>query len=158
MPRTKQTGRKTPSSSAVPAPTTTAGSIPKPMATKAARKQVGQLPADPVERAKIAARASKARRRYRPGTVALREIQRLQKSTETLIPRICFQRLVRQTAHAEKPDAKFSSLALCALQEAAEAYIISVLDDANLACIHAKRVTLMGKDIALAKRIRGERF
>ncbi len=151
MPRTKQTGRKTMvgSSSGV---NSAGATVVRPMATKAARKQVGQLP----EGVEGVRKSVAKRRKYRPGTVALREIHRLQKSTESVIPKLPFQRLVREVARAENPDARFSSLALCALQEAAEAYIVSVLDDANLACIHAKRVTLMAKDVALAQRIRGD--
>jgi len=96
-------------------------------------------------------------RRYRPGTVALREIRRYQKSTDLLIRKLPFQRLVREVAQAHKPDLRFQSAAILALQEAAEAYLVSLFEDTNLCAIHAKRVTIMPKDIQLARRIRGER-
>jgi histone H3 len=96
-------------------------------------------------------------RRYRPGTVALREIRRYQKSTDLLIARLPFQRLVRQIAQEFMLDVRFQSTALIALQEAAEAYIVGLFEDTNLCAIHAKRVTIMPKDIQLARRIRGER-
>ena len=95
--------------------------------------------------------------RYRPGTVALREIRRYQKSTELLIRKLPFQRLVREIAQDFKTDLRFQSLAIKALQEAAEAYLVGLFEDANLCAIHAKRVTIMPKDIQLARRIRGER-
>ena len=95
--------------------------------------------------------------RYRPGTVALREIRKFQKSTELLIRKLPFQRLVRDIAHDLKPDLRFQSAAIGALQEAAEAYIVGLFEDTNLCAIHAKRVTIMPKDLQLARRIRGER-
>jgi histone H3 len=95
--------------------------------------------------------------RYRPGTVALREIRRYQKTTELLIRKLPFQRLVREIAQDFKTDLRFQSSAIGALQEAAEAYLVSLFEDTNLCAIHAKRVTIMPKDIQLARRIRGER-
>lgn len=95
--------------------------------------------------------------RYRPGTVALREIRRYQKSSELLIRKLPFQRLVRELAYEIKTDLRFQSTALLALQEAAEAYIVGLFEDTNLCAIHAKRITIMPKDIQLARRIRGER-
>eukprot|EP00080_Pristionchus_pacificus_P020951 PDM80971.1 G protein-coupled receptor [Pristionchus pacificus] len=95
--------------------------------------------------------------RYRPGTVALREIRRYQKSTELLIRKLPFQRLVREIAQDFKTDLRFQSAAVGALQEAAEAYLVGLFEDTNLCAIHAKRVTIMPKDIQLARRIRGER-
>lgn len=95
--------------------------------------------------------------RYRPGTVALREIRRYQKSTELLIRKLPFQRLVRSIARDFKIDLRFQSSALAALQEAAEAYLVDLFEDTNLCAIHAKRVTIMPKDMMLARRIRGER-
>merc|ERR1711959_449141 len=95
--------------------------------------------------------------RYRPGTVALREIRKYQKSTELLIRRLPFQRLVREIAQEYKTDLRFQTSAVLALQEAAEAYMVSLFEDTNLCAIHAKRVTIMAKDIQLARRIRGER-
>ena len=95
--------------------------------------------------------------RFRPGTVALREIRRYQRSTELLIRKLPFQRLVREIAQDFKTDLRFQPSAIMALQEAAEAYLVGLFEDTNLCAIHAKRVTIMPKDIQLARRIRGER-
>ena len=97
-------------------------------------------------------------RKYRPGTVALREIRRYQKSTELLIRKLPFQRLVRELAQdLGKINIRFQSGVIMALQEASEAYLVGLLEDANLCAVHTKRVTIMTKDIQLAWRIRGER-
>ncbi|KAJ7826511.1 histone-fold-containing protein [Mycena leptocephala] len=80
--------------------------------------------------------------RFRPGTVALREIRRYQKSTEILIRKLPFQRLVREIAGDVRQDLRFQSSAIMALQEVAEAYLVSLFEDTNLAAIHAKRVTM----------------
>ena len=82
--------------------------------------------------------------RYRPGTVALREIRKYQKSTELLIRKLPFQRLVREIAQDFKTDLRFQSTAIMALQEAAEAYLVGLFEDTNLCAIHAKRVTGAG--------------
>ena len=95
--------------------------------------------------------------RYRPGIVALREIRRFQKSTELLIRKLPFQRLVREIAQEMKSDLRFQSAAVGALQEAAEAYLVALFEDTNLCAIHAKRITIFPKDMQLARRIRGER-
>ena len=95
--------------------------------------------------------------RYRPGTVALREIRRYQKSTELLIRKAPFWRIVREIAQNFKTDLRFQSSAINALQEASEAYLVGLFEDTNLCTIHAKRVTIMPRDIQLARRIRGER-
>ena len=95
--------------------------------------------------------------RYRPGTVALREIRRYQKSTDLLIRKLPLQRLVREVAQDFKTDLRFQSSAVMALQEASEAYLVGLFEDTNLCAIHAKRVTVMPKDMHLARRIRGER-
>lgn len=97
------------------------------------------------------------KRKFRPGTVALREIRRYQKTTELLIRRLPFQRLVREIAQDFKDDLRFQGEALQALQESAEAYLTGLFEDTNLCAIHAKRVTIMPKDVHLAQRIRGER-
>ena len=96
-------------------------------------------------------------RRFRPGTVALREIRRYQKSTDLLLRKRPFQRLVREIAQKIKADLRIQTTALLAIQEAAEAYLIGLFEDANLCALHAKRVTVMDRDIQLARRIRGER-
>jgi len=133
MARTKQTARKS-----------TGGKAPrKSLAMKAATKN--------------APRVDKKRpHRYRPGTVALREIRKYQKSTELLVRKAPFQRLVREIAHDINSDLRFQTMALAALQEAAEAYLVGLFEDTNLCAIHAKRVTIFPKDIQLARRIRGE--
>ena len=106
----------------------------------------------------------KKRYRYRPGTVALKQIRQYQKSTELLIRKLPFQRLVREIASDSEVitsplcgKVRFQSAAVMALQEAAEAYLVGLFEDTNLCAIHAKRVTIMPKDIQLARRIRGER-
>ncbi|ORY34901.1 histone H3 [Naematelia encephala] len=138
MARTKQTARKS-----------TGGKAPrKQLATKAARKSSATTGATG---------GVKKPHRYRPGTVALREIRRYQKSTELLIRKLPFQRLVREIAQDFKTDLRFQSSAVMALQEASEAYLVSLFEDTNLAAIHAKRVTIQPKDMALARRLRGER-
>ena len=95
--------------------------------------------------------------RFRPGTAALREIRKFQKSTDLLIRKLPFQRMVREIAQDFKTDLRFQSQAVLALQEASEAYLVGLFEDSNLCAIHAKRVTIMPKDIQLARRIRGER-
>ena len=115
------------------------------LATKAARKSAPT------------AGGVKKPHRYRPGTVALREIRKYQKSTDLLIRKLPFQRLVREIAQDFKTDLRFQSTAILALQEASEAYLVGLFEDTNLCAIHAKRVTIMPKDIQLARRIRGER-
>lgn len=134
MARTKQTARK---SSGGKAPRTQ-------LATMAARKSAP------------ATGGVKKPHRYRPGTVALREVRKLQKTTDLLIRKVPFQRLVREITQEFRTDIRFQSQALGALQEATEAYLVGLFEDCNLCAIHAKRVTIMPKDIQLARRIRGE--
>ena len=93
-----------------------------------------------------------------PGTVALRKSRRYQKTTDLLIQKLPFQRLVREIAQDIKEDIRFQSTALLAIQEASEAYLVGLFEDTNLCAIHARRVTIMPKDIQLARRIRGERY
>lgn len=135
MARTKQTARKS-----------TGGKAPrKALATKSARKSA---PANG---------GVKKPHRYRPGTVALREIRRYQKSTDLLVAKLPFQRLVREVAQDFKSDLRFQASATRALQDASEHYLTSLFEDTNLCAIHGKRVTIAPKDIQLARRIRGER-
>jgi len=97
-------------------------------------------------------------RRYRPGTVALREIRKYQKTTELLIRKLPFSRLVREIALAiNSRDLRFQSAAIFALQEAAEYYLVCLFEDTQLCAIHAKRITIKPADMHLARRIRGER-
>ncbi|KAG5541791.1 hypothetical protein RHGRI_021582 [Rhododendron griersonianum] len=147
MARTKQTARKS-----------TGGKAPrKHLATKVLIL-LCLLVFDEVVRKTVPATGGVKRpHRFRPGTVALREIRKYQKSTDLLIRKLPFQRLVREIAQDFKADLRFQSHAVLALQEAAEAYLVGLFEDTNLCAIHAKRVTIMPKDIQLARRIRGER-
>ncbi|XP_013359256.1 PREDICTED: uncharacterized protein LOC102014901 [Chinchilla lanigera] len=121
MARTKQTARKS-----------TGGKAPrKQLATKAARKSAP------------ATGGVKKPHRYRPGTVALREIRRYQKSTELLIRKLPFQRLVREIAQDFKTDLRFQSSAVMALQEASEAYLVGLFEDTNLCVI--ERLIMSGR-------------
>lgn len=104
-----------------------------------------------------AAADKKKKNRYRPGVLALKEIRRYQKSTDLMIRKMPFQRLVRELAQERCSELRFQSDALLALQEASEAYLTGLFADTNLCAIHAKRVTIMPKDMQLARRIRGER-
>lgn len=137
MARTKQTARKS-----------TGGKAPrKQLATKAARKSAP------------ATGGVKKPHRYRPGTVALREIRKYQGNkygVVNLIRKLPFQRLVREIAQDFKTDLRFQSKAVEALQEASEAYLTALFEDTNLCAIHAKRVTIQPKDMQLARRIRME--
>ena len=81
---------------------------------------------------------------------ARKEIRRYQKSTELLIRKLPFQRLVREVAQQFKSDLRFQSSAVLALQEASESHHVGLFEDTNLCAIHAKRVTIMPKDIQLA--------
>ncbi|XP_021743810.1 histone H3.3-like [Chenopodium quinoa] len=134
MARTKQTARRS-----------TGGKPP--------RKQLAALATGGGET--ISGRVKK-RRRFRPGTVALREIRKYQKSTEKLIRKIPFQRLVREIAQQFKIELRFQSDAVMALPEAAELYLVGLFEETNLCAIHAKRVTIKPEDMQLARRIRGE--
>ena len=95
--------------------------------------------------------------RYRPGTVALCEIRRYQKSTELLIRKLPFQHLVRQIAMDYRTELRFQLAAIMALQESTEAYLMGLFEDSNLCAIHTKRVTIMPKDIQLTRCVHGER-
>lgn len=121
---------------------------------KAPRKQ---LAAKAAQKRAPAPQGVKKPHRYRPGTVALREIRKYQKSTELLIRKLPFQRLIREITQDFKSDLRFEKRAIIALQEASEAYLVALFEDANLCAIHAKRVTIKPQDIQLSRRIRGER-
>ncbi len=145
MGRTKQTPIKKPSG-------TTGGKCPKPW------DQLLSISASTSKQTSNSTPAKKPRKphRYKPGTVALREIRKYQKSTDLLLRKIPFQRLVREIAQDYKEDLRFQSSAVAALQEASEAYLVGLFEDTNLCAIHAKRVTIMPKDLRLARRLRGE--
>ena len=150
MARTKQTARKETGGRATrPTPRSNV-STRTPMGQKQPRQGGGAGGGAP----------AKKPHRYRPGTVALREIRRYQKSTELLIRKRPFEKLVReliQEFESTKDSLRLGKDAKFALQEAAEAYLVGLFEDTNLCAIHAKRVTIMPKDIQLARRIRGER-
>ena len=138
----------------------------KTLAKKKAAEQEAQAAKAAKAAKKSGVKAPKVKRlhRFRSGTVALKEIRRYQKSTELLIRKLPFQRLVREISGDHKVitsslcgKVRFQSLAIKALQEASEAYLVGLFEDTNLCAIHAKRVTIMPKDIQLARRIRGER-
>ena len=94
---------------------------------------------------------------FRPGYLTLNEIRHYQKTVHLLIQKIPFQRLVREIVQHFSPDLRFRSATITALQEASEAYLVCLFEDTNLCAIHAKQVTIMPKDIQLARHIRGER-
>uniref|UniRef100_A0A5S6Q6Y6 Histone domain-containing protein n=1 Tax=Trichuris muris TaxID=70415 RepID=A0A5S6Q6Y6_TRIMR len=106
---------------------------------------------------KIKEEKKKRIRRRRPGVVALQEIRFYQRGTELLMRRAPFHRVVRDIVkRLGRIDLRFQRAAMEVLQTAAEAYMVGVMEDTNLACIHAKRVTIMPKDIKLALRLRGD--
>ena len=122
---------------------------------KVPRKQLQSL----TKRSSFVGTASvKKPHRYRPGTVALREIRKFQKSTAFLLRKLPFQRLVKEITQSYEyhKQFRFQTTALMALEEAAEAYLVGLFEDTNICAIHAKRVTIMAKDMQLARRIRGE--
>ena len=136
MARTKQTARKS-----------TGGKAPrKALATKAA------------QRSAPSSGGIRKPQRWRPGTVALREIRKYQKSTDWLIRKAPFQRLCREIVQDMGLDVRFQSTCILALQEASEAHLIGVFEDSNLCAMHAKRVTVMPRDMLLARRLRGGRY
>ena len=149
MARTKQTARK---SYGGKAPRRTYGGKER-LATKGVLRRRAQ---------RQSTGGVKKPHRYRPGTVALREIRRYQKSCDLLIAKAPFSRLCREiivdvAKVFKKPDWRWTLSSLMANQEAAEAYLVGLFEDTNLCAIHAKRVTIFSKDIQLARRIRGER-
>ena len=97
-----------------------------------------------------------AKRRWRPGTVAIREIKKYQKSVDRLLPRQPFLRLVKDISNEVNPGIRMRPEAVDALQEAAEQYIVGLFEDTQLIAVHAKRVTIMQKDMQLALRLRGD--
>ena len=114
------------------------------LATKAAREKARRMG------------GVKKPHRYSPGTVTFPEILKYQKSTKLLIRKAPFQRLVCEIAIVIKSDLRMQSTALLALQEASEAYLIKLFEDTNECALHGKRVTILPKDMQLARRIRGE--
>ncbi|KAI0719581.1 histone-fold-containing protein [Cerioporus squamosus] len=133
----------------------------RPPAARTSNASAG--PSNASRRASGGADAPPRKKRFRPGTVALREIRKYQKSTDLLIRKLPFSRVVREIALDMMTDTvdygdaglRWQSTAILALQEAAEAFLVHMFEDANLCAIHAKRVTIMQKDIQLARRLRG---
>ena len=128
-----------------------------------ARKSTRNSPPGPIKqrgrRSKKSSNHVTEKKKFRasPGVRTLSEIRRYQKSTENLIRRLPFQRLVREvTRNISEKAYKYKVAALFALQEAAESYLVGLFEDTNLCSIHAKRVTIMPKDMNLARRIRGQ--
>jgi histone H3/H4 len=168
MARTKQTARK---AGGKQAPLTlrkpgaahpTAPCVGGPRATMEASRAatVAAFAARPTAPGPAATTAKIAKkRRYRPGTKALKEIRKYQASTDLLIRKLPFQRLVREIVGDMFKDQNYrmQSYALLALQEACEAHLVALFEDTNLCALHAKRVTIMTKDMRLARRIRGDR-
>mmetsp|Transcript_2360 Transcript_2360/g.5576 ORF Transcript_2360/g.5576 Transcript_2360/m.5576 type:complete len:151 (-) Transcript_2360:69-521(-) len=146
MARTKQTARKS-----------TGLSTTKKMSLKSLRKADLQRRPTPGSSQEAVARAVRKTRKFRRGTKALREIRRYQKSTELLMRKKPFQRLVREIAEQQvgASQIRWQKSAVLALQEATEAYMVGLFEDTNLAAIHARRVTIMPKDMQLALRLRG---
>lgn len=93
------------------------------------------------------------KRRFKPGTVALREIKKYQSSTDTQIPKQSFQRVVREIAQGYNGEIRFQKAALEALHIASEAYLVDFLNTSNLCALHARRVTVKQADAKLAKYI-----
>ena len=145
MARTKHTPNKS----------TTAGKAPRrALAQKNNIKNLAPLAAKDIM---AGLQKIKAPHRYRPGTVALREIRKYQKSTNLLLRKLPFQRLVQEVAQNYRSYLRFQAKAILALQEACEVYLVGLFEDTNLVAIHSKRVTIFPKDLQLARRIRGER-
>ena len=133
MARTKQTARKS-----------TGGKAPRGVYYTEHGRRRGSVPKG----------SERKPHRWRPGTVALREIRRYQKSTELLIRKLPFQRLVKEIAQQIRSDLRFQSTALLALHEAAEDYLVKMFQHVNVCAIHGGRVTIQPKDIDLWRRIK----
>ena len=118
-----------------------------------------------VKAAAPAAPAVKKAHKWRPGTVALRQIKKLQKGTDTLLQRAKFARMMRESINrrvtapgGDDGQMRMTAGAVSALHEATEAYMVSTFANANLCALHAKRVTVMPRDLHLARRLAGDRF
>ena len=88
--------------------------------------------------------------------MALREIRKYQRSGELLISRLPFQRLIREVAQEFRADLKFQGMAVKTVQEAGEAFLVGILEQANLCAVHAKCITIMPKDIQLGRCLMGD--
>ncbi len=103
-------------------------------------------------------RPPRKKRRYKPGTIALREIRAQQKSIELAVPRLPFSRVVREISTKYKQDLRWQKTGLLCLQAASEQFLIDMMQDANLLAIHGKRVTLQKKDLDLVKILQPNKF
>ena len=133
----------------------------KGLRVKQTAKAVKKQAAKPSKRVKAAGSAAGARKfKWRPGTVALRQIRKLQKGTNSLIARAPFARLLKAAAADSAAATRFrwERSAVAAAHEATEAWMVAVLADANLCALHARRVTVMPRDVHLARRLRGDRL
>ena len=164
MARTKQTAHKKPLTTQATPKSTIDKADPKstgdnitPLATTGDKAPRQRLTTQAAHKSAPTLNGIKKPHRYRPGTRALMEIRRYQKSGDLLLRKLPFSRVVRQIAKDLRNDLRFQSTAILALQEATEAYMVSLFADTNLCAIHAHRVTIMPKDMQLARRIRGER-
>lgn len=101
--------------------------------------------------------SKKRKMRYQPGSKVLSEIRKFQRSSDLLIHRLPFARLVKEITLKFHHSLQWQNIALEALQHASEDFLIGLLEDANLSALHAKRITIMPKDIRLARRIRGHK-
>ena len=140
MPRAKTASKKVPS---------------KTMAASS-KKSASKMKMKPAKKVESMSQKDRKKPRFKPGTVALREIRKYQKQSSLLIPKAPFTRLVRDICGGIDNDLRFNAETLLALQEAAEAYLVSLLEDSSLCAIHAKRQTIVKADMVLAKRLRGD--
>ncbi|KAK7195672.1 histone H3 variant [Novymonas esmeraldas] len=129
----------------------------KSVASRKANKASRAIAKKESKASRASSTGAKRQHRWRPGTVALREVRKYQHSTDMLIARAPFRRLVKEIVSTVKDTIRMRSSAVEAIQVATEGYIVNVLGDANLCTIHAKRVTLYPKDLQLALRLRGDR-
>jgi histone H3/H4 len=157
MARIKSTPRKEANNST----SSSAQQSTKPRAKKAARKpKLSTTTSTPTTAQQQVPAEGKVKRKYkyRPGTKALREVRRYQRTTDPCIPLAPIARLVKELTQEMYPTKtiNFQANAIQAIRQSAEAHIVTLMEDANLCAIHAKRITITPKDILLARRIRGE--
>lgn len=120
---------------------------------------IGQEDLKRQQKKRIRSRVKKLHRKHKPSELALLEIRKYQRSTELLLSKIPFARLVKEVTEqftTEEQQLRWQSMAILALQEASEAYLVGLLEHTNLLALHAKRITIMRKDMQLARRIRGQ--
>ncbi|RWS20590.1 histone 3-like protein [Leptotrombidium deliense] len=123
------------------------------------RKKVAKIVAPFQKKAAKDAGEPRRRWRYRPGVLSLKEIRFYQKSTQLLLRKLPFSRLVREVAQGLylRHNVLWQASALEALQEAAETYLVELFENSNIVAINSKRVTVMPRDMQTVRRIRGLR-